>query len=106
MKTRRHKRSRPARAAQAAFVRGAVASGIVAVAEARGGGLSRAQIARMLKAGIAIAGGVAVADALEREAPAEAVLALAGGIIGAVAVDRLLQAVEQESEGDGQEEIG
>lgn len=96
------------RTAKAAFIRGVVATGVLAVADTRGRSLSRAAVRRALKAGIAVAGGTIVAEALERDEPLTAAMALAGGIAAAMAVDGLLQAPdrEQEQENDGKEEIG
>lgn len=96
------------RAARTAFIRGMVATGVLAVTDAGGRSLSRAEVRRALKAGIAVAGGTMVAEALERDEPVRAMLALAGGIAAAMAVDGLLQATdrEQEQESDGKEEIG
>lgn len=101
-------RKRQARLARTAFIRGMVATGILAVAESSGRPLSRKAVRRALKSGIAVAGGTVVADALERDEPVKAMLAIAGGIIAAVTVDSLFAMAdqEQEREKDGKEEIG
>lgn len=105
---KKKERNRQARIARSAFIRGMIATGILAAAESKGRPLSRKAIRRALKSGFAVAGGTIVADALERDDPVKAVITLVGGIIGAAAVDGMLAAAghEQEQVEDGKEEIG
>lgn len=108
MKKKQRKRVPQAQVARMAFTRGLVATGVLAFAESGGGALSRTALRRALKSGIAVASGTLVADSLERDEPLKAVLAIAGGIVGAAATDRLLAVADQEQERvrDGKEEIG
>ncbi len=94
--------------AQEAFVRGFVATALLASldrpAGARGG-LARNSMQRALMSGIAIASGTQVAEALQEREYSKSLVALAAGAIGIAIVGRYptSDGTEQVNESHGQE---
>jgi len=75
------------------FTRGAVAAGLVAAIQDRWsqGKPSNTKVLRLaLQGGAALASGIATAESLRRGDVARAILALAGGTLGVVATEMLL----------------
>ena len=88
-KGRRRKRARSQ--AQEAFVRGFVATALLASIDRPAGvrgGLARASLRRALKGGIAIASGTLVAEALQERKYSKSLIALAAGAAGMAIVGR------------------
>ncbi len=88
-KGKRKKRVR--RQAQEAFVRGFVATALIANLDrpaGAGGGLARDSMRRALMGGIAIASGTVVAEALQEREYARSLMALAAGAVGMAIVGR------------------
>lgn len=88
------------------FVRGFVATGLLAALQ-EGGGASRAVDARAtlrqaLRGGAALAAGSSAADALRRDDYSRALLAVAGGAAGIVAIDYLTRAAARPDKGGKQ----
>ncbi|MCW2286417.1 hypothetical protein M2323_004212 [Rhodoblastus acidophilus] len=74
------------------FIRGLVATGLLAAIQNRAAGASpNRKVAQLaLQGGFALAAGVATADSLRRQDYLSAALAIAGGVAGVMAVETLL----------------
>ncbi len=94
------------------FVRGFVATGLLAALQDEAAGTSRTGDARAalrsaLRGGVALAAGSSAADALQRRNYNEALLAVAGGAAGVVAIDYLTRKPARTTKGgknNGKEE--
>ena len=106
---KKSKRKRKARSqTQAAFIRGFVATALLASVDRPAGvrgGLARASLRRALKGGIAIASGTLVAEALQERRYARSLIAVAAGAAGIAIVGRYPTPDEpaQAGESGGQE---
>ncbi|MEM7446192.1 MAG: hypothetical protein AAF414_22925 [Pseudomonadota bacterium] len=91
-------RRHPSTVAKTAFVRGVISAGLHAMVDERNGVLSQAGFRRAAKSGIAVAGGTLVADAIEHNEPARALLVIVGSAACMVMADRLIGDPDEEQE--------
>lgn len=109
MKMAKTGRRRARRDMGASFVRGFVATGLLAAVQDRaarkGGRRERRRLLRLaLQGGTALAAGGAAADALQSRDWSRALTAVAAGGLGMLALERVLQDKTDQENGNGQEE--
>lgn len=105
MKKKRRKKARNRAIAQKAFVRGFVATGLLAIADGTEKPMTRATASRAIKAGIAVAGGTLVAEGLQRRDYRLTMLALTGSAVCMKAAEHIFETSTQERNLNVQEEI-
>lgn len=106
MKNKKKTRRQDRALARTAFVRGFVATGLLAFAEQDGRRFSRATMRRAIKAGVAVASATLVADFIQRDDYARSMVVLVAGAACLAITDRILADTDtaQEHTAHGQEE--
>lgn len=97
-KKKKKARQRDLATARTAFVRGFVATGLLAAAEQDGWRVSRKTMRRAIKAGVAVASGTLVSEALQREDPLRTMVVLVAGATCLAITDRLLKDPDHQQE--------